>query len=593
MEKRNIYSQLLFPFLLEILSITIFALTVWIARTTLTMQMSILGLTINSSSILTLLSISQAIQSVLITTILFSLFEALNWTLIGRETGLSSISAIGLSPTTGVIGAIKIIFSRCSQFPDRVWPLLRLVLMIILWVSGIILFADTSVGVAYKPVFDYRVAAGVGRFNGSYVHSYIQLLQDREAGYPYAIVPYTVQAMVNNLVTTPMHTVAGKPVPVAACADNDCESYLLPGGLMTTTPWPPTNYSSAPVVQINNAPTVQLDFASGLSGHSFSEDDCTVYGNSTTYVGINVCLGASRTFNGSFAAGLYVCPDGAYDGTCRLGNNLFYPNLTTTFSVFNRKTTFIAARSNLSILSTTSSGSPVQNPTLDIENFRAALTWLLDFNASNIPAPTSIAEQFFSGQEQLKDPYWYASLAQTFHSILALPFWFFNPNNPGNIWNPGRELNGNLPPEFYTTASVATQHYTIIINTAMFLIFVALHSLLHISICAVFAWLCIKRPSLPVISSYPIFDFAFKTMYQRKTSAGNKRDPIYQLVRQNFPSAGIWMVNDGETLSALKPCTHFLRTGNDAFSLTADQGTSHPQPVQQTSINGFSPVLSG
>ncbi|KAL3481487.1 hypothetical protein BJX99DRAFT_253411 [Aspergillus californicus] len=564
MGKHNLYSQIWFPFFLELLSITVFVLTTWIAQTTLELTpRTFLGFRIGSSSILTLLSITNALQSILISTILFSLFDAINWTLIGRGKGFSSIGVLGLSPTTGFFGSVRILFSRCSRLSHRLWPLLRLVLATVLWLAGIILFADTSVGITYAPVFSYPVTAGNGQFNGSTVQPYIDLLQGRDKGYEYTIVPYWMQAAVNNLVATPMHTAAGYPVPVAACAENECDSYLLPGGVIGATPWPPTNYSSAPVIRMNDVPTVQLDFSPGLNGHLFSKDECTLYGSNDTYVGIRFCLADSRAYNGSFAAGLFVCPEGAYDGTCYLGNNDFQPNLTSTFSVFSRKTTFVASRSNMSILSVASSSAPIQHPALDIDSFRAALTWILDFNASGIPAATSIAEQFWSSQEQLKSIYWSPAIMQTFHSLITFPFWFFNANSLGNIENQSRDISPNLPPEFYTTASIATQHYKIVISNAMFAIFVTLQCTLHLFIWIIFIWLCFQRPLLPVITSFPLFDFAFKTTYTQDT-VGRKEagDRVHQLASQSVPLAGVLSTTDGQALSALKPCTHFLGHGD-------------------------------
>ncbi|KAL4904201.1 hypothetical protein BDW74DRAFT_179291 [Aspergillus multicolor] len=599
MGKRNLYSQIWLPFLLELLSITIFVLTAWIAQTTLqlTPRTSILGYTINASSILTLLSITNGLQSILTSTIL---------ALIGRDKGFSSIGVLGLSPTTGFFGVLRIFFSRCSRFLDRLWPLLRLILATLLWLSGIILFADTSVGIAYDPVYSYAVTAGNGQFNGSTVRPYIDLLSGKDQGYQYTIVPYWMQAVVNNLVTTPMHSAAGQPVRVAACAENECDSYLLPGGLIGATPWPPTNYSSAPVIQMTAAPTVQLNFSSGLNGHIFFEDDCRLFGANNTYVGIRFCLSTSQAFNGSFAAGLYVCPEGAYDGTCHLGNNTFQPNITTTFSTFSRKTTFVAARSNMSILSVTSSSTFIQQSMLDIDSFRFALTWLLDFNASGIPAPSSIAEQFWSSQEQLKSVYWSPVITQTFHSLLAFPFWFFNANNLGNVENHGRDISPSLPAEFYTTASVANQHYRIVISNSMFAIFVALHATLHVAIWTLFVWLCfLKRPSLPTITSFPLFDFAFKTTYTRNapTQTDKKQGRIYHLAPQAVPADEIEMATDGEALAALKPCTHFLRRGGDTSVSPGPRPSPDPaqtrqperprgaQSMQQTSLSSVSALL--
>ncbi|KAL4756288.1 uncharacterized protein BDW70DRAFT_164642 [Aspergillus foveolatus] len=425
-------------------------------------------------------------------------------------------------------------------------------------------------GVVYDPVLTYDATAGVGEFNGSYVPEYIGNLQDREAEYPYTIVPYWMQAIVNNLVTSPMHSVASKPVPVAACAErtSSCDSYLLPGGLINTSPWPPTDHPSAPVIQIANASSLQLDFHAEISQEDpFSSEDCNIYGSDTAWVGIRFCVSKSRADNGSFTAGLYVCPGGGWDNTCRLGDGEFYPNLTTTFSVFSRKTTFITSRSNMSIISVTSTGQPTQIPTLDLINFRAALDWILNFDAANIPGPTSIAEQFWSGQGQLGSVYWSPILLQTFHSIIAFPFWFFNANNLGNMEGYGTGITPNLPPEFYVTASISVPHSKIVISSSMFSIFIAFQAIMHLFIWSVFAWLCIQRPPLPVITSYPLFNFAFKA-YDKRGSKVVRRDQGYHLVSHGVPPAGILGASDGDVLNILEHSVHTLRPDNEMLRLT-------------------------
>ncbi|KAL4877496.1 hypothetical protein BJY04DRAFT_222054 [Aspergillus karnatakaensis] len=448
-------------------------------------------------------------------------------------------------------------------------------------------------GVAYESVFDYNATAGVGQFNGSYVDEYIGNLQDREAGYPFTVVPYWMQAIVNNLVTSPMHAVTSIPVPIAACAEHDCDSYLLPGGLINMSPWPPTNHPAAPVIQVDNAPSIQLDFRSDISQEDvFSDEDCNIYGSETSWVGIRFCVSKSPTVDNSFAAGLYVCLEGAWNGTCGLGSASFFPNLTTTFSIFTRRTTFITARSNMSITSVTSSSSPTQLNTLDIPTFRAAISWILDFNASNIPSPTSIAQQFYSSQSQLQNTYWSPILIQTFHSLLAFPFWFFNPNNLGNMEGYGTGITPNLPAEFYTTASVAVPHGKIIISTAMFYTFLTLQITIHLFIWSVLAWLWITNPPVPEITSYPLFDFAVKTRLKAGHSGNgigiggggdNMEDQYHHLITQDVPPAKIVGASDGDVLSLLEGCTYTVRSGDEVLSLAGSKAELEIRPALRTS----------
>ncbi|KAL4872465.1 hypothetical protein BDV12DRAFT_162248 [Aspergillus spectabilis] len=79
---------------------------------------------------------------------------------------------------------------------------------------------------------------------------------------------------------------------------------------------------------------------------------------------------------------------------------------------------------------------------------------------------------------------------------------------------------------------------------------VTLQAILNLFIWAVFAWLCITRPPLPEITSYPLFDFAFKARLKRDTAGVNAgKDQFYQLVSQGVPPAGVLGASDGDVLS--------------------------------------------
>lgn len=155
--------------------------------------------------------------------------------------------------------------------------------------------------------------------------------------------------------------------------------------------------------------------------------------------------------------GLYVCPNGTHLGQCQSANNV-YPNLTTTFGVYRRQASMAVARSNFSILSLIDIGPPSQNTAIDLPAFRSALEWLLDYNASGIPAPSSIAETFWDAQEQLTNEHWSGVPYQTMQSILAFPLWQFNENNFGNIELKSQTIVSSLPPEFYTKASIVAPY---------------------------------------------------------------------------------------------------------------------------------------
>lgn len=57
-------------------------------------------------------------------------------------------------------------------------------------------------------------------------------------------------------------------------------------------------------VVIHDAPGTQVEFSEGLiSGDSFLEEDCVVYGSNDNIVGIYFCLAKSRAREGSLMAG--------------------------------------------------------------------------------------------------------------------------------------------------------------------------------------------------------------------------------------------------------------------------------------------------
>ncbi|EEP79552.1 predicted protein [Uncinocarpus reesii 1704] len=357
---------------------------------------------------------------------------------------------------------------------------LRLSLTVAVLLSGVLLFANTLLVTGYDAVYTYDVTAGVGQFNGSFVTPYIQKLQNLSPEYPYRVVPYTALSTVYSLIVNPMHSSISRPI---ACDDADCDSYLLSGGLIMTTPWPPTSHPSDPVIQIYDVQSAQMEFRRNIEeGDGFVDGDCTVFGDEISVIGIRLCLANSRKNSGSVIAG-------------------------------SRKADIVASRTNYSITSISNLGKPIRNPDIDLVGYKAALGWLLDYKAANIPATSSIAEHFWSTQAQLGNEYWSRELYQTFQSILAFPLWKFNPNNFGNTELSAQNITASLPPEFHTKASIASPYTRILVNRSMFIAFMVLQLLVLSVIWTVILWLAITHPILPEISSYPLFDFMFKTRY--------------------------------------------------------------------------------
>ena len=413
----------------------------------------------------------------------------------------------------------------------------------------------TALITEYVPVHTYEVTAGVGAFNGSYVHSFLEGLQSSQPGYVHTIVPFNLMAMSYNLVGNPMQATIADPIDKSCgSTDSPCDSYLFTGGLSMTTPWPPMGYSSYPLINIYNLPATQIEFTRGFkNSHSFSNSECAVYGSAGVLVGVRLCASENPQMYGSYLAGMkfpslarrkilrflgiYVCTNGTNGGECIDSGSS--PNLTTTFSVFSRKASIVTSRLNYTIRSVLDVGEPTINGNLDLPSYRLAMGWLLDFNASGIPAPSSIAGVFWTSTDQLSSSYWSNELYNVLQSLLAFPIWQFNSNNFGNTQLKATEIVSGLPPEFYTTASITKPYTRIVINHYMFMTFLVLESAMLALIWLVPIWLWASPRRLPKTSSYPLIDFAFKSSILSE----NHLDGV---------SARLFRANDKETRSILK-----------------------------------------
>jgi hypothetical protein len=229
-------------------------------------------------------------------------FEILQWTLAGREKGVGALFFLSLAPTSGLLGTLGLSFSRSVQWKDRGVALARLALLAAVWTSGVVLFVQTQLKVVYESVSAYNVTAGVGPFNGSYVPEYLQQYQETNTGYNLSVLPYSTLVTASNLVVNPMHSTSIDPV---SCEDGmACEGFLISGGLMMTTPWPPTDHADYPVVVIKDVPSVQIDFVRGIHNDMFIDsEDCLVFGQAGFLIGFKFCLAKSQSTKGSLFAG--------------------------------------------------------------------------------------------------------------------------------------------------------------------------------------------------------------------------------------------------------------------------------------------------
>lgn len=257
---------------------------------------------VSVSSTVAILRVLEGLLSLCSGAVLSSAFESLHWGLSGRARGLRLLCLLGLSPTSGLVGTLSLAFSKHACGADRFAALGRIGLFAAISVAGVVLLVRTRLQVVYGSAAPYNVTAGVGQFNGSYIPEYLQRFQTTNDGYGFAVLPYSTVITASNLVINPMHST---PIdPVACQSDRVCHGFLISGGLMMTTPWPPVDEPSYPVVSVRDAPATQIDFVRGIHNDAFDDaNDCTTFGGEGFLIGIKFCLARSQSTIGSLFAG--------------------------------------------------------------------------------------------------------------------------------------------------------------------------------------------------------------------------------------------------------------------------------------------------
>ena len=272
--------------------------------------------------------------------------------------------------------------------------------------------------------------------------------------------------------------------------------------------------------------------------------------------------------------GIFVCPTGAENDQCTLDGKL--PNITASVSIYSRTSTIVASRSNSSIVSLTELSQPIRVSRPNVLEYRQAIDWLLDFQSAGIPSPSSIAAVFWNGQQQLSNAYWASELAVAFRSIVAFPLWMFQPNNFGNIALAAQEITSDLPPEMYTTASIATPQTRIVIDNAVYTVFVIFQSTVLVFVLGVLLWLILSGNSGDIqISSYPLLDLWLKI----------SKPAFVQ------PSQNILQADDAELLELLLTSGPVMAAGSTTPSLDTANAT-HTAAVPLQTLAPDNPAAS-
>lgn len=157
----------------------------------------------------------------------------------------------------------------------------------------------TSVITAYDPVTEYNVTAGVGQFDGSYISRSIERFKNITPEYPYQIVPFSAVSSIYSLIGNSIYTTNAPPLDC-----DGCDSYLLTGGVIMTTPWIPAGFDAYPLVEIETLPAIQVQFRRAIDEKDrFQDADCDVFGRKGYLIGIKMCVAESKVLAGSLAAG--------------------------------------------------------------------------------------------------------------------------------------------------------------------------------------------------------------------------------------------------------------------------------------------------
>jgi hypothetical protein len=124
-----------FPLFMFVVSCAILATIFFIALLTIRAEMeseqrSNLSkpLKLSVSETLTLVSVAQGLLAVSITLVLIRALHFLQWGLSARESGISYLEFLALSPMTLDWGSIQLIFGSASRMSARMWSIVRYVL---------------------------------------------------------------------------------------------------------------------------------------------------------------------------------------------------------------------------------------------------------------------------------------------------------------------------------------------------------------------------------------------------------------------------------------------------------------------------------
>ncbi len=103
---------------------------------------------------------------------------------------------------------------------------------------------------------------------------------------------YWILATASTLLNNPQFSTNIQPI-LCSVTNSSCASYLLPGGLQSISPNPPSA-NSDPIVVVHESPVSQVEFTLGLDERDeFVPTDCVAYGDDNLIVGLQLCVAVS------------------------------------------------------------------------------------------------------------------------------------------------------------------------------------------------------------------------------------------------------------------------------------------------------------
>ena len=288
-------------------------------------------------------------------------------------------------------------------------------------------------------------------------------------------------------------------------------------------------------MRIPTTPAIQLDFSGRRSlPESFKDSDCDVFSSNDTLIAVKLCV--SRLPGDTLQTGVFICESVVANGTCVTTSPP--QNITTTVSFFERTATMLSSRSNLTIVEISNLSEPKKMALSDddVRGYRVALSWLLDYAKAGIPAPSSIIESFWTSRALLGDSTIDGILLQNLQSILAFPVWLFNANNWGNTGVQGAGLSPFVPSEFYKTASIVKPYVKLEFDPVVLVLFIVFQGSVLLFLWGLLAWTVLAVGGLPAVSSFPLFDFSFKSGVDMQEASREK----------------VWNAGDSEVLELVE-----------------------------------------